>query len=426
MVSVKQASVLALGRGVTSVLRIADRFLYGSHTGMTQAELERDPYRAFAAMRDRGQVLRTVANRGWWILGFDAVQAAFKEPRFSSDIRNNPFAVSVLRAAAGDIPVPVLDEPGMLNLDPPDHTRLRKLAARGFVMRAVNALEPDIRRLVRDCLADVKPGDTVDLVAALAKPLPAIVIAELLGVPDDDRGRFQAWSDAMLGLGQLDDLDASRRASMAAGALRNYLAGVVDRKRREPGQDLISAFILAEEQGDTLTAEEIYSMAALLLNAGHETTTRLIGNGMLALLTHPGELNKLRADPTLMPDAIEEMLRYDPPVQWMPRTALEDFEFFGKRIRRNQVIAVGIASANRDPVANERPDEFEICRAERRHVAFGHGIHLCLGMTLARLEARVAFETVLDRFPDMTLASAPSRYEVNTIVRGVAELPVVA
>ena len=420
---VKQASLKAAISAATAVLRTADRYISGSNTGASAEELRLDPYSALATMRERGRVLRSYTNRGWWVLGFEEAQAAFKDRRLGSDLRKNPFVVRALRAVANGEPIPSLDSPAMLSLDPPDHTRLRKLSARGFIQRHIQSLEPKIHSLVNECLARID-GDSTDIVDILAKPLPAIVIAELLGLPEEDREQFQTWSNDLLGLTQLEDKTAMSKGITASTHLLEYLEGVVERKRSAPGQDLIGQFIAAEEEGDVLSAEEIYSTCSLLLTAGHETTTRLISNGLYALLTHPSEYEKLCADPSLIPGAIEEMLRFDPPVQWMPRTAVEDFEFFGKQIRKNQLLTVSIAAANRDPAANDQPDQFNVSREAPNHVSFGHGIHLCLGMTLARLEAKVAFETILERYPKMSVTDQPPQWQVNNLVRGLESLQV--
>lgn len=419
----RQAATKAIIASATAVLRTADRYITGSSTGASPEELQQNPYAAFAKMRERGRVLRSYMNRGWYVLGFEEAQTAFREPRLSSDLSTNPFLVRTLRAIANGARVPTLDDPTLITMDPPDHTRLRKLAARGFIQRHIQALEPKIQHLVDECLGRID-GESVDIVEALAKPLPAIVIAEMLGLPAQDRDQFQAWSNELLNLTQLGNPAAMERAVDANVQLLEYLATVVEEKRRSPGQDLISQFILAEEEGDKLSAAEIYSTCSLLLIAGHETTTRLISNGLHALLTHPDQFDKLREDPSLIPNAIEEMLRYDPPVQWMPRTITEDFEFFGKQFRKNQLVIVAIAAANRDPAIYDDPDTFDVARSEPKHVAFGHGIHLCLGMTLARLEAKVAFETLLARYPQMSLVDQKPAWQVNNFVRGLESLPI--
>jgi cytochrome P450 len=265
-------------------------------------------------------------------------------------------------------------------------------------------------------------AERFDVMAQLAKPLPAIVIAEMLGLPEADRTQFQAWSDDLVGLSNIGEPAMIEKAAAANQELLTYLAGVIESKRAAPGEDFIAQMIAAEEEGDRLSAEEMYSTCVLLLSAGHETTTRLIGNGLYLLLQHPDQLALLQQDRSLMDNAIEEMLRFEPPVQFMPRFATEDMEFFGKKLKKDQLVIALIASANRDEAANADPDVFDITRESIRHIAFGHGIHMCLGLALARLEARVALNAVLDRFPNMRLAQQEIVWTANPFVRGVEQL----
>ena len=414
-----------LSKIVISILRTVDRYTNGSYSGRTAEQVRQDPYVGLAMARARGPVLRSYANRGWMVLGFDAAQAIFKDPRFGSDMRRNKFLVRLLRAGANGQPVQPLDNPSMLTLDAPDHTRLRKLASRGFLNKYIQSLQPQIEAIVDRCLSGIDDGaSSFDVIEQLAKPLPAIVIAEMLGLPEADREQFQAWSNDMVGITNIEEPEWVERAGIASEALRDYLAGVIDAKRSQPGDDFITQLITAEEEGDRLSADEMYSTCALLLAAGHETTTRLIGNGLYLLLTHPDQLTLLCNDRSLMDNAIEEMLRYESPVQFMPRFATEDTEFFGKKIKKDQLLIVMIASANRDEAANANADVFDITRGDIKHVAFGHGIHLCLGMVLARLEARVAFNALLDRFPDMRMAEQDITWSNSILVRGVERLVV--
>lgn len=284
-------------------------------------------------------------------------------------------------------------------------------------------MEPGIVSIVRRCLDEYDPASgQFDVVQQLAKPLPAIVIAELLGLPETDLSRFHKLSEDLLGLTAIGDDEKMERGAIANEGLNNYFREVIEVKRENPDQAMISRLIQAEEEGDRLTAEELYSTCALLLVAGHETTTRLIGNGMYLLLKHPEQLRKLQADPSLAENAIEEILRYEPPVQLMPRFALEDIEFYGKKIKKNQLIVPIIASANRDPVANRNPDEFDIERKEIKHVSFGYGIHLCLGLTLARLEGKIAINMLLAHFPEMTMAEQELIWTPLPLVRGMDNL----
>ena len=407
------------------LLRRLDRYINGSNTGRSVAEARLDPYTGYAMLRQRGPVLRSFASRGWFVVGFEAVRDAFKHPLLSNDVRKNRFLVRVLSAASGGNPVPTLDNPSMVTLDAPDHTRLRKLVSQGFTQKYIRSLEPQIREIVDECLAGLDPNaEPFDIIGRLARPLPAIVIAEMLGLPESDRQQFQAWSNDLLGLTAIDNPKLITRAAAANAEVINYLKGIVERKRDKPDGGFISQLIAAEEEGERLSAEELYATCALLLSAGHETTTRLIGTGLYLLLTHPDQMAMLRADRSLMDNAIEEMLRFEPPVQFMVRFALEDLEFYGKHIRKNQLLLLLIGSANRDEAAN--PDAglaSGITRASHRspnrHVGFGHGPHLCLGLALARLEARIAFNRVLDRFPTLALADDTVVWSQHALVRGV-------
>jgi cytochrome P450 len=409
------------------VLRRLDRYINGSNTGRTVEQARLDPYTGYAMLRERGPVLRSFANRGWFVLGFDAVRDAFKDPRFSNDVRKNRFLVRVLSAASDGNPVPTLDNPSMVTLDAPDHTRLRKLVSQGFTQRYIRSLEPKIQGIVDECLAglDDKAG-AFDIIQRLARPLPAIVIAEMLGLPESDREQFQAWSNDLLGLTDIDNPKQITKAAAANAELLAYLEGVVQKKRANPDGGFITQLIAAEEEGDRLSAAEMYATCALLLSAGHETTTRLLGNGLYLLLTHPEQLAMLRDDRSLMESAIDEMLRFEPPVQFMVRFALEDLEFYGKAIKKNQVLLLLIGSANRDEAANPNAETFDITRDTIAHVGFGYGPHLCLGLALAKLEARVAFNTVLDRFPCLSLTDEPVVWSQHALVRGVDRLVVEA
>jgi pimeloyl-[acyl-carrier protein] synthase len=421
--SLKKKIFQAAGSLTFSILNTIDEFAYGQGRRPDPLENRKNPYSWLNKLRDKAPVVRSFATRGWMVLGFDAVQSAFTDPRFSSDMRNNQFLVNILRAAADGKKVHMLDEPSMLNLDAPDHSRLRKLVSHGFLRKYILSLEPNIKRIVDECLTGIDPDATqFDLMEVLAKPLPAIVIAELLGLPVSDREQFQIWSDELLGLTVIDDPEKVELGNNANNALIAYFTNVIAQKRLSPSQDLISQLIAAEEEGDRLTAEEMYATCVLLLLAGHETTTRLIGNGMHSLLQHPDQLTQLQQDPSLTPNAVEEMLRYEPPVQMMPRFAKEDMDFHGAAIKKNQVVILVIASANRDAGENIDPDIFDIHRENPSHISFGYGIHLCLGLSLARLEAKVAIDALLSKFPEMTLAPQEVDWQISGLVRGMGHL----
>jgi len=397
-----------------------DRNVSGS--GIRVDTFTDDPYPEYARIRGRGAVVRNYSVGGWFVLGFDAVQDAMKDARFGADPRKSPFVQRVLKRISQGERFRFIEEPTMLNLDPPDHTRLRKLARQGFLHKYVQGLEGNIRELVDECLKTVQDSGTFDLIDTLAAPLPAFLISDILGVPREGRAKFQAWSEHIAKYARTIEYEAIRTTDAIYNEMIEFLAGVVEKKRSTPGDDLISQFIAAEEEGDRLSAEEIYNTSALLLIAGHETTTRLIGNAVWLLLTHPEQLQLLRDDPALIPNAVEEVLRFQSPVQHTTRIALEDMHFHGAKIRKHQIVEVIIGAANRDAAANQDPDRFDVRRGDVKHVGFGHGVHLCLGAELARLEATTVLEMLLERFPDLTLESKVPAWGDSDFVRGLDEL----
>jgi cytochrome P450 len=312
----------------------------------------------------------------------------------------------------------------MLNSDPPDHTRLRKLVSRGFTGRAIDRLRPRIESLaagLADAMAaGLAGGATVDLVDSFAFPLPMTVICEILGVAAERRGEFRGWSNTLLSTAPV------QQRAAAAAAMSEYLVGLVADKRAHPGPDMLSAIVAAGEDADQLSETEAVSMAFLLLVAGHETTVNLIGNGMFALLRRPEELARLRADPSLLPGAVEEFLRLDSPVNLATmRFTAEPVTIGGTAIPAGELVLLSLGSANRDPARYQHADELDV-RRDGGHLAFGHGIHFCLGAPLARLEGVVAFRVLLDRFPTLTLAADPAElsWRPSTLLRGLTRLPV--
>jgi cytochrome P450 len=329
--------------------------------------------------------------------------------------------------AAGEQPRP-FGTPGFLFLDPPDHTRLRKLVSKAFSPRVVKALEPDIAALVDGLLDRAAEADRFDAVDQLAHPLPVAVICRLLGVPIEDEPQFSAASTVLAqGLdpfatftGETHGLEERLQAGMW---LRGYLRDLLERRRAHPGDDLMSGLIAVEESGDQLTEDEIVATCNLLLIAGHETTVNLIANAILAMLRHREHWTALGADPGRAAAIIEETLRYDPPVQLVSRVAGADMEIGDVRIPKGDIMMLLLAAAHRDPAVADRPDEFDPTRGTIRHLAFGHGPHFCLGAPLARMEATVALSAVTRRFPDAQLAGEPT-YKPHVTLRGMARLDV--
>ena len=313
-------------------------------------------------------------------------------------------------------------------LDPPRHTRLRLLVNKAFTPRTVEELAPFIRAFVDKALDAAAARGRMELMADLAFPLPATVIAEMLGVPPEDRDRFKQWSDdstaAAANLPSNLSPEVVRKSIAGMEELQNYFRGIIAQRRAEPRDDLISALVKAQEEEDRLSEQELLANSVLLLNAGHETTTNLIGNGTLALLRHPDQMRRLRDDPSLLPSGVEELLRYDSPVQFTTRILKADLELGGKVLRAGQAVLLLLGAANRDPEQFPDPDRLDVGRPDNKHLAFGHGPHFCLGAPLARLEGRILFEALLRRTPGMRLDGPPPRYRQNFNLRGLEALPV--
>ncbi|MEU6484872.1 cytochrome P450 [Streptomyces sp. NPDC046887] len=377
-----------------------------------------DPYPVYARLRGAGPVHRVRTPQGhevWLVVGHTEARAALADPRLSKS-----------PATVGGT---MLDEQvvgsNLLVLDPPDHTRLRRLVTREFTGRRVEALRPRVQSIT-DGLLDAMAGGgerRADLVDGLAFPLPITVICELLGVPAADRDAFRAWTAEIVA--PSDD----EAESGAVHALSGYLDELIEDKRCSgPADDLLSGLLRTRaEDGDALSATELRAMAYLLLIAGHETTVNLIGNGMRALLSHPEQLAALRADPGLLDGAVEEMLRFDGPVETgTVRFAREPVPCGDAVIPAGASVLVGIAAGDRDPARFPGPDRFDIRRDTSGHLAFGHGLHYCLGAPLARLEGRIAVRGLLDRFPGLALdpAAAPADWLPGLLIRGVRRLPV--
>ncbi|MER5812913.1 cytochrome P450 [Streptomyces sp. NPDC002033] len=385
------------------------------------ADFVRDPYPVYARLRAGGPVHHVRTPDGeetWLVVGHEACRTAFTDPRLSRDWRHAGDISQIINA---DQDHPALAH--MLMSDPPDHTRLRRLVARAFTPRRIEALAPRIQQITDELLdaMEANPERRADLVDAFAFPLPMTVICELLGVPELDREAFRGWSNEMVAR-------TSPEAEAAVyEAMPRYLSQLIDAKRAAPGDDLLSAMIHAVDDGDRLSPAELIGMCVLLLIAGHETTVNMIGNGMRALFAHPEQLADLRADLGLLDGAIEEMLRYDGPVETCTqRLALEDVEMGGVVIPARSTVLIAMADADRDPARFEEPGRFDIRRDARGHIAFGHGLHYCLGAPLARLEGRIALRSLLERFPGLRSDADEAKlsWVPGMLIRGVRELPV--
>jgi cytochrome P450 len=389
-------------------------------------EVRRDPYALFArgrreypAFAHTDLPIPLVS-----IFRYADVQTVLRDlETFSNDFaagRNLPPEIAELGKQA---------PPSMLGTDPPKHTRLRSLVNKAFTPRIVRQLEPRLREVAHELLDAALAAGEVDLVQALTYPLPVTAIAEIIGVPPADRERFKVWSDqavASLGTGFFaqPSVDEVKKQMALREEMNRYFVPLAEARRREPQDDLLTGLVQAEHEGSKLDHDEMLAMLVLLLVAGNETTTTLIGNAVLALLDHPGETKRLRDDPSLMATAIDEVLRFSSPVQFDPRRVMRATEIAGTRIEENSMVLCWLGSANRDEAVFERPDTFDVGRSDNPHIAFGFGVHHCLGHNLARLEARVALEVLLERTSGFErIGTEPLPLHPSPVFRAVTKLP---
>ena len=386
-----------------------------------------NPYKTYNLMRSHKPILFSQTTRLHWVTKMEFAQEMLRDKRFSVDDRKYPIAEKrrkEFKKAGREIMLEQFENPSMLKLDPPDHSRIRKLVQYGFTNRYITSLEPEIKKIVEDCLDKVHNQDSFDLIEDLAKPLPAIVIAKMMGLPNEDLDQFQAWSeDLLVGVGGIGtSREDIKKSGDAYEALIRYFEEIILSRKTSPGDDFIGKLIQAEESGDKLNVKEMYGTCLLLLIAGHETTTRLIGNGMFTLFNHQDQMSLLQNNYELIPNAIEEMLRYEPPVHATVRFAENEMIYDGKTYKRGTPFAVSIAGANRDPEANENPNEFNITRDDIKHISFGYGPHMCIGASLARIESRIAFECLFERFKNLELEDKNPVWGRNLIFRGFDNL----
>jgi cytochrome P450 len=391
------------------------------HFNPMDPEFVADPYPMYHRLRAEDPVHHSPL--GFWVLTrYEDVVAVLRDPRFAKEAIGAFVAQRLGVEATTGIGISMLDR------DPPAHTRLRSLVSKAFTPRVVEGLRPRIQQIVDGLLDRAEERRAMDLIEEFAYPIPVIVICEMLGVPVEDHERFRGWSldlarglDAtLLGAGS----DVALRASASRRALSDYFRQLIAERRVAPRGDLLSGLISAEEAGDKLSEHELLATCILLLVAGHETTVNLLGNGTLALLRHPGQLRLLRENPGMIGTAVEELLRYDGPVQRTARIPSADTTIDGRKIEAGEMVMPFIGAADRDPAQFPDPDRLDLARTDNRHVAFGLGIHFCLGAPLARLEGQIAINTLVQRFPKLALATDRPEYRQSLTLRGLTALPV--
>jgi cytochrome P450 len=385
-----------------------------------------DPYPTYRRLRDEHPILWNDETSQWLISRHADVNRLLRDRRLGRSYLHTATHVEFGREEppAWHAPFHELNDAGMLDLEPPDHTRIRRLVSRAFTPRTVDVLRPQVEAIVNGLIDDFGGRGEVDLIADFAEPLPVTVIAELLGIPQADRHLLRPWSADICLMYELNPPDESARKAVTASLeFSAYLRDLLADRRAHPGDDLISGLAAVVDNGDTLTEQELIATCVLLLNAGHEASVNGAGNGWWTLFRHPDALARLRAEPTLMPTAIEELLRFDTPLSMFERWVLEPVEVQGVTLERGQEIAMLFGSANRDPAAFDRPDDLDLGRDPNAYLSFGAGIHYCLGAPLAKLELGIAFETLLRRVPRLELVEAP-RWKPTFVLRGLRELRV--
>jgi len=384
-------------------------------------EFVADPYPMYQRLQADDPVHHSPL--GFWVLTrYADVIASLRDPRLIKE------PIAAFAAARFGMTVPPGIGLSMLDRDPPDHTRLRGLVSKAFTPKALERLRPDIQQIVNTLLDKVERHGEMDLIDEFAYPLPVNVICDMLGVPVKDHERFKQWGlDIARGLDAImlpPDSEVLQRSIAGRRALAEYFRELIAERRAAPRDDMLSALIAAEEAGDKLNEDELLATCLLLLVAGHETTVNLIGNGTLALLRHPAELRRLREAPGIIGTAVEELLRFDGPVQRTARIPSEDIVIGGRTIPKGELVMPFLGAADRDPAQFPDPHRLDLTRADNRHIAFGMGIHFCLGAPLARMEGQIAINTLLKRLPKLALATDKPTFRQSLTLRGLQSLPV--
>ena len=392
-------------------------------------EFHADPYPTYHRLRSEEPVHRSAGIGGNWILTrYTDANAVLRNPLFCANPlpkrikdKNDYFQEKLKNLNS----LVLASSNFFFFLDPPDHTRLRKLVSKAFAPVVVERMRPTIQEIVDELIDKVWDKGSMDIISDLACPLPVMVIARMLGIPLEHYSKLHRWSnDLSRLLDPLVSLEAYEYMNQVAEEFIEYFRSLIAEREKNPKEDLISNLIKAREEGDHLSEDEQVSIIMLLFVTGEETTVNTIGNGILALLRHPDQMEKLKQEPTIVQSAVEEILRYDSPVQQTARVATEDVQIGGKTIHRGEVIFVSLGAANRDPAEFPEPDRLDITRAEKHHLAFGDGIHYCLGAALARAQSQIAINTLVQRLPDLKLASDKLEWRQHIALRGLKALPV--
>jgi cytochrome P450 len=387
-----------------------------AHDALTSADFIRDPYPLMKWMRHNDPVHYSDAIGGWVITRYDDVVLTMKDTATFSNEGRLGRAMDYLPDEHKAKLTAFRDHyktKGLLHSDPPDHTRLRSLVQKAFSPRMVDQMRPRIQEIIDELLDKAEPNGGMEVIQELAFALPVTVLADIMGSPQSDRVLFQKWADDLLAFQGVNkpDLAVLERAQATLVEARQYLKDLIARRRKEPGPDLLSQLVLVESEGERLTEDELLNTCITLLVAGHETTTSLIGNGLLLMLQHPDQWELMKSDPSLVPAAVEEILRFESPVSRQPRVIKRDTEMGGKQLKAGQMLFQLVNSANRDEAHFEEPDVFNIQRTRNRHIAFGFGVHFCIGAPLSRTEGLLLFNTIMKRMPNIRLVDNEAKWD---------------
>jgi unspecific monooxygenase len=385
-----------------------------------------DPYPAYARLRALGRVHYYEPSDQWLVPHHADVSALLRDRRLGRTYQHRFAHEDFGRTAPPPEhePFHTLNDHGMLDLEPPDHTRIRRLVSKAFTPRTVERLKPYVHGLASELVSGLVERGGGDLLRDVAEPLPVAVIAEMLGVPEPDRAQLRPWSADICGMYELGPSEeTARRAVRASVEFSDYLRELIATRRKDPSEDLISGLIAAYDEGDRLTEQEMISTCVLLLNAGHEATVNATVNGWWALFRHPDQLAALRADHSLVPSAVEELMRYDTPLQLFERWVLDEIEIDGTTIPRGAEIAMLFGSANHDPAVFDAPEKLDLTREDNPHISFSAGIHYCIGAPLARIELAASMTALLEKAPTLRPAAEPER-KPNFVIRGLEGLSV--